>query len=47
MEGWSVPSAGGSAALFDIRSVGCLSVWERQYERGGLAALASRRSGGL
>ena len=25
-----------AAGLFDIRSVGCLSVWERQYERGGL-----------
>lgn len=35
-----------AAALFDIRSVGCLSVWERQYERGGLEALAPRRRGG-
>lgn len=35
-----------AAAIFDIRSVGCLSVWERQYERGGLEALAPRRRGG-
>lgn len=35
-----------AAALFDIRSVGCLSVWERQYERGGLEALAPRPRGG-
>lgn len=34
-----------AAALFDIRSAGCLSVWERQYERGGLEALAPRRKG--
>jgi transposase len=33
------------AALFDIRSAGCLSVWERQYERGGIEALAPRRRG--
>jgi transposase len=35
-----------AAALFDIRNVRCLSVWERQYERGGLEALAPRRRGG-
>lgn len=35
-----------AAALFDIRNVGCLSVWERQYERGGLEALVPRRRGG-
>jgi hypothetical protein len=35
-----------AAALFDIRSVGCLSVRERQYERGGLEALAPRPRGG-
>ena len=35
-----------AAALFDIRSASCLSVWERQYERGGLEALAPRRRGG-
>ena len=34
-----------AAALFDIRSLGCLSVWERQYERGGIEALAPRRRG--
>lgn len=34
-----------AAALFDIRSVGCLSDWERQYERGGIEALAPRRRG--
>lgn len=34
-----------AAALFDIRSVGCLSVWERDYERGGIEALAPRRRG--
>jgi transposase len=34
-----------AAALFDIRSAGCLSVWERQYERGGIEALAPRRRG--
>ncbi|UVC10516.1 transposase [Rhizobium sp. TH2] len=34
-----------AAALFDIRSVGCLSVWERQYERGGIEALGPRLRG--
>lgn len=34
-----------AAVLFDIRSAGCLSVWERQYERGGIEALAPRRRG--
>lgn len=34
-----------AAALFDIRSAACLSVWERQYERGGIEALAPRRTG--
>ena len=34
-----------AAALFDIRSAGCLSAWERQYERGGIEALAPRRRG--
>lgn len=33
------------AALFNIRHAGCLSDWERRYERGGLAALAPRRKG--
>lgn len=32
-----------TAARFDIRSVGCLSVWERQYARGGIEALVPRR----
>jgi transposase len=32
-----------AAALFNIRNAGCLSVWERQYERGGIEALAPRR----
>lgn len=34
-----------AAVLFNIRSAGCLTVWERLYERGGLAALAPRRKG--
>ncbi|NEH59771.1 helix-turn-helix domain-containing protein [Rhizobium leguminosarum] len=34
-----------AAALFDIRGADCLSDWERQYERGGIEALAPRRSG--
>ena len=34
-----------AAALFDIRSAGCLSLWERQYECGGIEALAARRKG--
>jgi transposase len=34
-----------TAALFDIRSAGCLSVWEKQYKRGGIEALAPRRRG--
>ena len=33
------------AAIFNIRNAGCLSDWERRYERGGLAALAPRRRG--
>lgn len=33
------------AALFNIRNAGCLSDWERRYERGGLEALAPRRQG--
>jgi transposase len=34
-----------TAAIFDIRSIGCLSDWERRYERGGIEALAPRRKG--
>jgi transposase len=34
-----------TAAVFDIRSVGCLSDWERRYEVGGLDALEPRRRG--
>ena len=34
-----------AAALFDIRSAGCISVWEKQYERGGIEALTPRRRG--
>lgn len=34
-----------ATALVDIRSAGCLSVWEKQYERGGIEALAPRRKG--
>lgn len=33
------------AALFNIRSAACLSVWEDRYERGGIEALAPRRKG--
>lgn len=33
------------AAIFNIRNAGCLSVWERQYESGGIEALAPRRKG--
>ena len=33
------------AAMFNIRNAGCLSDWEKRYESGGLAALASRRKG--
>ena len=34
-----------AAVIFNIRSVGCLSDWERRYERGGIEALAPRRRG--
>jgi transposase len=34
-----------TAALFDIRSAPCLSIWEKLYERGGIEALAPRRRG--
>lgn len=34
-----------AAAVFNIRNKGCLSDWERRYERGGMEALASRRRG--
>lgn len=34
-----------TAAVFDIRSFGCLSVWEKLYEHGGIDALAPRRRG--
>lgn len=34
-----------AAALFNIRSPACLSVWEDRYERGGIEALAPRRKG--
>lgn len=34
-----------AAALFNIRSAACLSVWEDRYERGGIEALSPRRKG--
>jgi len=34
-----------TAVVFDIRSFGCLSVWEKLYEQGGIDALAPRRRG--
>ena len=34
-----------AAAIFGIRNAGCLSEWERRYERGGIAALTPRRRG--
>ncbi len=34
-----------TAAIFNLRNAGCLSDWERRYERGGIDALASRRKG--
>lgn len=34
-----------TAAIFNIRNAGCLSDWERRYERGGIEALAPRRQG--
>jgi transposase len=34
-----------TAAIFNIRNAGCLSVWERLYESGGIEALAPRRKG--
>jgi transposase len=33
------------AAVFDIRSPGCISQWERQYHEGGMDALAPRLRG--
>ena len=33
------------AAVFDIRSPGCLSVWERRYHSGGIDALTPRPRG--
>ncbi|WP_414705391.1 IS3 family transposase [Pseudomonas sp.] len=34
-----------TAALFDIRNAAFVSVWERQYEGGGISALSPRRKG--
>jgi transposase len=34
-----------AAAVFNIRNMSCLSDWERRYERGGIEALVSRRTG--
>lgn len=34
-----------AAALFNIRSAACLSVWEDRYEHGGIEALAPRHKG--
>jgi transposase len=36
-----------AAAIFNIRNAACLSVWKRDYERGGIEALAPRRRGKL
>lgn len=33
------------AALFDIRNIGAIGVWERQYDAGGLEALTPRPKG--
>ena len=33
------------AAVFDIRSPGCIAKWERQYHDGGIDALAPRPRG--
>ncbi len=33
------------AAIFGIRSPGCIAQWERQYHSGGIHALAPRRRG--
>jgi transposase len=38
-------SYGQTAALFNIRSPGSLSAWEREYRRAGLDALAARPLG--
>jgi transposase len=38
-------SYGQTAALFNIRSLGSLSVWEREYRRAGLEALVARPRG--
>jgi transposase len=38
-------SYGQTAALFNIRSPGSLSVWEREYRRAGLDALVARPRG--
>lgn len=35
-----------TAALFNIRSAGCLPGWERRYHAGGIEALAPRPGGG-
>ena len=34
-----------AAAIFNIRNADCLSQWEKNYERGGIEALAPRRKG--
>jgi transposase len=34
-----------TAALFDIRSAGCLTYWEASYQRGGIDALSPRARG--
>ena len=34
-----------TAALFDIRSPGCIGVWERRYHSGGIDALSPRPRG--
>ncbi len=38
-------SYGETALVFDIRSPGCLGVWERSYHRGGIDALTPRTRG--
>lgn len=34
-----------AAAVFNIRNAGCITDWQRRYDRGGIDALAPRRTG--
>lgn len=42
---WDGLSRRQTAALFDIRAIGAIGRWERQYHSGGLNALAPKRKG--